>query len=337
MNAVEKKVMQMYEEFMATHRVNNTQSIALNVLTRDYGTTFKQEDCVFITKDGKQFLYGTQCVGSISEVLSLCSQVDFLPSDYESRAKYEDELEKYAESVEDENYYFPQTRFGFNIIDIISIHAFPAQDCAPITGRSEDVVGGVRYYGESSEYGEYYKNLNAVYKREGICYIAETSFSEDTNEGEDFLLLTPNNVFKLIDMGGVETYESGYNQTRDLVYATFPALRKFNNFDLIHKFIHKTTAYIFKEIDGQCFGTFLEQMDLHEDLRMFYEEEFVEFAKKRIAADKDNTDIDDSLAERLFGFLGNSCYMRRNFVPTDWDTLIDKWEDEPNYCYIKIV
>jgi hypothetical protein len=75
----------------------------------------------------------------------------------------------------------------------------------------------------------------------------------------------------------------------------------------------------------------LNDMDLYEELDMFLADEFVEFAKKRIKQDNDGTDIDDTLADRLFGFLGDTCYRHDDFSLTSWDDLLDKWENEPNY------
>lgn len=202
-----------------------------------------------------------------------------------------------------------------------------------MVGRKENVIGGIRYYGETSSNGQYYKDLNAIEMRKGICYIAEASFAHDTNEGEDFLLLTPDNTYKLIDMGGVETYESAFNQVRDYVLGKFPEYKHVNNIDTAWDFIYKITNYILDELDGQCLGTFLDQMDLYEEMKYFLEDEFVKFAKNRIIEDNDDTDIsdDNTLRKDLLAFLGDECYMDNDYLPTDWDSLLDKWENEPNY------
>lgn len=329
MNAIQTKIMQMYEDFMKANKVQENQPLAFNVLTRDNGSTFTQEDCVFITKDGKQFMFGTQCVANIGEVLSLCAAVDFLPSDFfTSRVQYEDELAKYAKTPNDEAYYFPSTRFGFNIIDIISINAFPPQDEDKMIGSKEVVAGGVRYFAGQTDNGYVFKDFNAIEKKEGICYIAECAW-DDTKD--DFITLTPDNTFKMIYEGSVATYESAHNFVRDTLHSQFKAFATMANFDLYQKFIDKITDYILQEVDWCCFSTMLNDMDLDEELDIFLADEFVEFAKKRIKQDNDGTDIDDTLADRLFGFLGDTCYRHDDFSLTSWDDLLDKWENEPNY------
>lgn len=328
MNAIQTKIMQMYENFMSSQHPQENQPLAFNVLTRDNGSTFIQEDCVFITKDGKQFMFGTQCVANIGELLSLCAAVDFLPADFNTDMIYRSELSKYTTTPNDESYYFPSTRFGFNIIDITSINAFPPQDEDKMIGSKEVVAGGVRYFAGQTDNGYVFKDFNAIEKKEGICYIAECAW-DDTKD--DFITLTPDNTFKFIYEGSVVTYNSARSQVRNLLHSYFPAFTTLATFDLYQKFIEKITDYILQEVDWQCFSTMLNDMDLEEELDIFLADEFVEFAKKRIKQDNDDTDIDDTLADRLFGFLGENCYRNDDFSLTSWDDLLDKWENEPNY------
>jgi hypothetical protein len=328
MNAIQTKIMQMYENFMSSQHPQENQPLAFNVLTRDNGTTFIQEDCVFITKDGKQFMFGVHCVASIGELLSLCANVDFLPSDFNTDMIYRSELSKYTTTPEDDEYYFPLNDFEFNIIDITSILAFPPQNEDKMIGSKEVVAGGVRYFAGQTDNGYVFKDFNAIEKKEGICYIAECAWD---NTKDDFITLTPDNTFKMIDEGSVATYESAHNFVRDTLHSQFNAFATMANFDLYRKFIDKITDYILQEVDWCCFSTMLNDMDLYEELDMFLADEFVEFAKKRIKQDNDGTDIDDTLADRLFGFLGDTCYRHDDFSLTSWDDLLDKWENEPNY------
>ena len=71
----------------------------------------------------------------------------------------------------------------------------------------------------------------------------------------------------------------------------------------------------------------------YSQITTFLEDEFVKFAKNRIIEDNDDTDIsdDNTLRKDLLAFLGDECYMDNDYLPTDWDSLLDKWECEPNY------
>ena len=128
-----------------------------------------------------------------------------------------------------------------------AIEQIPNVDDLVIYGRTEVVAGGVRYYGESTECGDMYLNTQNIAKREGVCYISEAAFEEDTNEGEDFIFLTPDNTFHLIEMGGVVTYDSARLQVMERVFGFFPAFRKYAPFEVVEKFIyHKWYFFIFK-------------------------------------------------------------------------------------------
>ena len=39
----------------------------------------------------------------------------------------------------------------------------------------------------------------------------------------------------------------------------------------------------------------------------------------------------DDLWDKLSNYLGCYCYRDDNYSLTDWDSLIDRWENEPNY------
>lgn len=317
MNAIEQKLLNKYQQFV--DEKGTCTPIAVNVLVR-YANGNIGEDCIFITKDGKPCMYGTQAVAHVNEIIACLANIDFLPEDYDSRAEYEDEVKKFAESKEDEEYYFRNHRFGFSVLDIISFAKLPAVDDLCIIGHTEIVAGGVRYYGENNGYGDMYLNEQNIAKREGICYIAESSFEDDTNEGEDFILLTPDNTFHLIEMGGVVTYDSARLQVMERVFGFFPAFRKYAPFEIVEKFIYHITDAIFEQLEGYCYSTYLEQLDMKEELHIFLENEFVEFAAKKLGKSKN----DNEFRENLFDTLGETCFVRRNFVPTNWEKLIKK-------------
>lgn len=191
-----------------------------------------------------------------------------------------------------------------------------------IYGHTEIVAGGIRYYGENNGCGDMYLNTQNIAKREGICYIAEVSFEQDTNEGEDFVFLTPDNTFHLIEMGGVVTYDSARFDVRDRVFGSFPAFHKYAPFQLVEKFVYHITDAVFDLLEGFCYSTYLDQLDMGEELSIFLEEEFVEFAAKKLGKSKD----DNEFRENLFDTLGETCFMRKNFVPTNWEKLVVKYQ-----------
>lgn len=326
MNAIEQKLLNKYQQFV--DEKGTRTPIAVNVLVR-YANGVISEDCIFITKDGKPCMYGTQAVAHVNEIIACLANIDFLPEYYEFRSQYEDEVMKFAESKEDKEYYFRNHRFGFSVLDILDFVQLPAVDDLCIIGHSEIVAGGVRYYGENTGYGDIYLNQQNIAKREGICYISEAAFEDDTNEGEDFILLTPDNTFHLIEMGGVVTYDSARLQVMEHVFGFFPAFRKYAPFNLVEKFIYHVTDAIFGELggclgqlEGYCYSTYLEQLDMCEELRIFLEDEFVEFMAKKLGKSKK----DNEFRESLFDVLGENCYANKNFIPTKWDKLVVKYQ-----------
>ena len=299
---------------------------AVNVLVRHSNGAI-DEDCVFITKDGKPTMYGTQAVASISEVVALCSPIDFLPEEFMCMAEYCNEVNKYVVTKEDEEYYFPNHRFAFTILDIKSFLMLPIAEGENVLGRKEVVEGGIKYTPEQTDNGYVFKDYDAIEKREGICYIAECGF----DNGE--LVLTPDNTWERINNGAVETYESAMQLVKNDVSRMFHGFATDCNFALYMEFIHWITDSIFQEVDYQCFDSRLNEYDLEENLTYFLESKFVDFAKKRLKQDGDDTEYadDDDLWDKLSNYLGRYCYRHDDFSLTDWDSLIDKWEDEPNY------
>ena len=321
---IETKLLNGYREF--TNKNGEELPIAVNVLVRHYNGVIG-EDCVFITKDGKSCDYGTQVVAGISEVTALCSPIDFLPEDFNSFAAYENEVDKYAEDKGDEEYYFPNHRFAFTILDVKGFVKLPSEEEENMVGAKQLVEGGVKYTPDRTDNGYAFKDLKAIAKRSGICYIAESGF----DNGE--LVLTPDNTWEHINNGAVETYESAMRLVKNDVSRMFHGFATDCNFALYMEFIHWITDSIFQEVDYQCFDSRLNEYDLEENLTYFLESKFVDFAKKRLKQDGDDTEYadDDDLWDKLSNYLGRYCYRHDDFSLTDWDSLIDKWEDEPNY------
>ena len=265
----------------------------------------------------------------VPQFLSLLANLDFINDEFSSESEWLQEIHKY-EGKDKDNYF--HSREDFDIIDVIGKYFIePEQFDEPMIGTKEVVEGGVKYTPDCTEQGYVFKDYNAIKKKEGICYIAECGF----DDGD--LILTPDNTWKEIEYGAVVTYESARLQVEDLVNDCFPKFRaivtKPNN-DLYYEFIEKITDYILEEVDWQCFSTMLNEMDLDEEMDYFLQEKFIEFAKKRLKEDGDGTtyETDDELFCKFADYFGGEYFYRNDdYSLTDWDSLIDRWENEPNY------
>ena len=197
-------------------------------------------------------------------------------------------------------------------------------------GTKKIVEGGILYTPDSTEQGYVFKDYDAIKNKEGVCYISEAGFS-DCEDGT--LLLTPDNTWEHIKAGGVVTYSSALQQVENFFYSILRKFPSVDNFDLYTEFIEKITNYILQEVDWQCFSTMLCEMDLEEEFDYFLKDKFAEFAKERLEKDGDDTEYanNDDLAKKLCDYLGETCYRHDDYSLTDWDSLIDRWEDEPNY------
>lgn len=197
-------------------------------------------------------------------------------------------------------------------------------------GTKKVVEGGILYTPNSTDNGYVFKDYDAIKNKSGICYIAECGF-RDNEEGT--LLLTPDNTWEHIDAGAVVTYSSAWQQVEDFFNSLLPNFSTIDNFDLYTEFIEKITDYILQEVDWQCFSTMLSEMDLEEELEDFLRNKFAEFAKERLEKDGDDTEYEDNedLVKKLCDYFGETCYRHDDYSLTDWDSLIDRWEDEPNY------
>lgn len=195
-------------------------------------------------------------------------------------------------------------------------------------GTKKVVEGGILYTPDSADNGFAFKDYDAIKNKRGICYIAECGFKDSIN---GTLLLTPDNTWEHIDAGVVVTYESAWQQVEDFFQSLLP--NSSIDDDLYTEFIEKITDYVLQEVDWQCFSTPLYEMDLEEELEDFLRNKFAEFAKERLEKDGDDTEYEDNddLAKKLCDYLGKTCYRNDDYSLTDWDSLIDRWEDEPNY------
>lgn len=210
-------------------------------------------------------------------------------------------------------------------------------------GSRTPIEGGAVFSAGSTDNGYCYKSEKAIKEHSGVCYITEHAFTDHDKElqhdEEGNLIVTPDNIATLVDWGYVITWhsarESAQNHIDSYEFGCFNRKVVVNSadmWDLYQEFIDHIAEGVLECVDWQGVDTLLNEWDLYEELASFLQEKFVEFAKERIKQDGDDTDIDDPVfEENLFGFLGYECYRDDDFNLTDWDTLIDRWENEPNY------
>lgn len=273
----------------------------------------------------EDFLFNTN---DVPHFLSLLANLDFINDEFSSESEWLQEIHKYE--GEDKDDYFHSGE-DFDVIDVIGKYFIePDQFNESMIGKKEVVEGGVKYTADHTEQGYVFKDLNAIKKKKGICYIAECGFS-DNEEGT--LLLTPDNTWEYIYAGAVVTYRSALRQVEDLFHSLFPKFPSIDKFDLYTEFVGKITDYILQEVDWQCFSTMLNEMDLEEELEYFLQEKFTEFAKKRLKEDGDDTtyNSDKELFYKFADYFSGYFYRYDDYSLTDWDSLIDRWENEPNY------
>lgn len=215
-------------------------------------------------------------------------------------------------------------------------------------GSRTPIEGGAVFSAGSTNNGYCYKSEKAIKERKGICYITESAFGNNFLLGEDKtlikdkegnLIITIDTISKMIDWGYVETWDSARSCVKGHIenyefgcFGTKVILNSQAMLDLYYEFIDHITDAALEIVDWQGVDSYLNEMDIEEELDYFLAKKFVEAAKFRIEQDGDDTDIDDAVFEKnLFGFLGNTCYRDDEFNLTDWDSLIDKWENEPNH------
>lgn len=263
-------------------------------------------------------------VNDVPHFLSLLANLDFINDEFSSESEWLQEIHKYE--GEDKDDYFHSGE-DFDIIDVIGKYFIePDQFEEPIIGTKEVVEGGVKYTPDSTDNGYVFKDMNEVKnKTNNVCYIAECEF----DNGD--LIINEKNLPRLIELGGVCTYQSALKYTKEVIESYFPEFAK--QTDLFNEFAEKLTDYILQEVDWQCFSTMLNDMDLDDELDYFLQDKFAEFAKARFEEDGDDTEYEDNedLFDKLANYFGRYCYRDDDYSLTDWDSLIDRWEDEPNY------
>jgi hypothetical protein len=295
---------------------------------KDSGEICQRDIAISKHETTEDFWYDEDFLFNVNDVphfLSLLANLDFINDEFSSESEWLQEIHKYE--GEDKDDYFHSGE-DFDVIDVIGKYFIePDQFDEPMIGTKEVVEGGVKYTPDQTNQGYVFKDLNEIKnKTNNVCYIAECEF----DNGD--LIINEDNLPKLIDLGGVCTYQSALSNVKSLVAFGFPEFAK--QTDLFNEFAEKITDYILQEVDWCCFGTWLNDMDLEEELEVFLQEKFTEFAKKRLKEDGDGTTYktDDELFYKFADYFGGGYFYRNDdYSLTDWDSLIDRWEDEPNY------
>jgi hypothetical protein len=295
---------------------------------KDSGEICQRDIAISKHETTEDFWYDEDFLFNVNDVphfLSLLANLDFINDEFSSESEWLQEIHKYE--GEDKDDYFHSGE-DFDVIDVIGKYFIePDQFDEPMIGTKEVVEGGVKYTPDQTNQGYVFKDLNEIKnKTNNVCYIAECEF----DNGD--LIINEDNLPKLIDLGGVCTYQSALSNVKSLVAFGFPEFAK--QTDLFNEFAEKITDYILQEVDWQCFGTMLNDMDLEEELEVFLQDKFVEYAKKRLKEDNDDTtyNSDKELFYKFADYFGGGYFYRNDdYSLTDWDSLIDRWEDEPNY------
>jgi hypothetical protein len=295
---------------------------------KDSGEICQRDIAISKHETTEDFWYDEDFLFNVNDVphfLSLLANLDFINDEFSSESEWLQEIHKYE--GEDKDDYFHSGE-DFDVIDVIGKYFIePDQFDEPMIGTKEVVEGGVKYTPDQTNQGYVFKDLNEIKnKTNNVCYIAECEF----DNGD--LIINEDNLPKLIDLGGVCTYQSALSNVKSLVAFGFPEFAK--QTDLFNEFAEKITDYILQEVDWCCFSTMLNEIDLEEGLEYFLQEKFTEFAKKRLKEDGDGTTYKtaDELFYKFADYFGGGYFYRNDdYSLTDWDSLIDRWEDEPNY------
>ena len=148
-------------------------------------------------------------------------------------------------------------------------------------GKREDTINGAVFTPESTDNGFCYKDEKSIAEKEGICYIAECAFKEYEHE-EGKLCLYIDTIDEYIRNGSVSTYASALEEVSEVVRSMdgenvrvgwFETKEKF---ELYNEFCERLTKSIFEIIDWQCFGTYLNEIDIDEQLFYFCVEKLIE-------------------------------------------------------------
>jgi hypothetical protein len=216
-------------------------------------------------------------------------------------------------------------------------------------GSHREIEGGTIYEAGGTDNGFCYKSEKAIREHSGVCYITEGAFTEDTfcdrgdmllHDKEGNLILNNSNIATLVEWGFVSTWDSARETVKSHIesyeFACFDdkvILNSKEMWDMYQEFIDRLTEDVLECVVWQGVDTLINEWDLDEELDCFLQEKFAEFAKKRFEEDGDDTEYEDTddLWDMLSNYFGCYCYRNDDYSLTDWDSLIDRWEDEPAY------
>lgn len=117
MGTIERKIISLYEDYKKQNDGEEPKYLGCQIRYKDDGSVLDVIIALFefdvdVIDDDRIFYY----VSNIKDVLSMTTNVEINQEDYDSVEDYEKELNKYAETEEDKEYYFPCME-DFDIID----------------------------------------------------------------------------------------------------------------------------------------------------------------------------------------------------------------------------
>lgn len=133
-------------------------------------------------------------------------------------------------------------------------------------GSREDVLGGAIFRGGDTDNGVVFKDERAFKEKNGICYIGEYGFAE--NSGFE-LKVTIDNFNELERVGAVYTYYTIYEEVENVV---LKHLRDKSKLDEHKDFAKYLTECVFEVIDWQSPLTYIHaDFDVLEQYKYYQE------------------------------------------------------------------
>lgn len=139
-------------------------------------------------------------------------------------------------------------------------------------GSKELVEGGTIYYPEQTENGFCFRDEEAIYTHKGIAYIAECVFVERPDyDAKSGILITDAELNKLIEEGGVETYESFNKYIYMDIKEKLDDTNETYTQDKLDKFVDFITTHCLCSVDWLCPSTYYSQLDIMDLWEYFLE------------------------------------------------------------------
>ena len=133
-------------------------------------------------------------------------------------------------------------------------------------GSREDVLGGAIFRGGDTDQGVVFKDERAFKEKNGICYIGEYGFAE--NSGFE-VKVTIDNFKELETVGRVYTYYTILEEVEEVVFAHLRNKAKFEEYKDFAKYL---TECVFDILDWQSPLTYIHaDLDVIEQYKYYQE------------------------------------------------------------------